>query len=253
MKKSARLLSIAVIVLALLSTGLPCGPGYISPLFDTTSAPETPYSDFAAGRLGIVKSSFHRSVLIAAYRHIAGNGLNTPEQQALVEIWKAEIDNKDFRDDTVDAAVRAWVNKRKDAVGKEEKTPEIYAERSYGGYDFFPNCTKNAFETAAETLADRIASYGSTDPNVLNWITGQDQVFQNCASGKRFPDPAPVGAPLWLQKDRDYQTAAAEFYSLDYTAAAKAFCRDRPGHRVAVARNGRLSRCSYADSAGKSN
>ncbi|MFT3744688.1 MAG: hypothetical protein QM785_10415 [Pyrinomonadaceae bacterium] len=218
-----RLLVSLVLITAFLSSAMPCGPGYISPVFDTTSAPEVPYSDYAAGRLGIVKSSFHRSVLIAAYRHIAGNGLSTAEQEALIEVWKAEIDNKDFRDDSVDEAVKTWVAKRKDAVGKEEKMPEIYAERSWGGYDFFPNCTKNAFETAAQTLADRVSSYGATDPNVLNWIAGQDQVFENCSSGKRSPDPVPPGAPEWLTKDRDYQIAAASFYSLDYKDAKKRF------------------------------
>jgi hypothetical protein len=223
MKRSARLLSTTIIVLALLSTGLPCGPGYVSPLFDTTSAPEIPYTDFAAGRLGIVKPSFRRTVLIAAYRHIAGRGLNVPEQQALVEVWKAQINHRDFRDDSVDEAVKAWVAKRKEAVAKEEKLPEIYVERSYGGYEFFPNCAKNAFETATETLGDRMTSHGSTDANVQNWIAGQDQVFQNCASGKRVPDPAPPGAPLWLQKDRDYQIAAAEFYSMNYGEAKRRF------------------------------
>ena len=212
-----------LLVTVFLSTAMPCGPGYTMPLFDTTSAPETPYSDFAAGRLGIVKSTFHRSILIAAYRYIAGNGLSTPEQQAMVEIWRSEIDHKDLRDDSVDEAVKSWVKKRQNAVGKEEKTPEIYAERSWGGYDFFPNCTRNAFETAAETLADRTTSYGATDSNVLNWISAQDQVFENCASGKRSPDPTPVGAPVWLQKDRDYQIAAAAFYSLDYNNAKKRF------------------------------
>lgn len=223
MRKSSRLLSIVIIVLALLSTGLPCGPGYVSPLFDTTSAPEIPYSDFASGRLGIVKPGFRRTVLIAAYRHIAGRGLSTPEQQALVEVWKAQINHRDFRDDSVDEAVKAWVAKRKEAVAKEEKLPDIYVERSYGGYEFFPNCAKNAFETATETLGDRMTSHGSTDANLQNWIAGQDQVFQNCASGKRIPDPAPVGAPLWLQKDRDYQIAAAEFYSMNYGEAKRRF------------------------------
>ncbi len=223
MKRVIRVLTALVLMAAFLSTGLPCGPGYISPLFDTGSAPEIPYSDFAAGSLGIVKRKFRRSVLIGAYRHIAGNGLNTPEQQALVEVWKAEIDRKEFRDDTVDEAVKAWVAKRKDVVGKDEKLPDIYTERSYGGYDFFPNCTKNAFETAVETLAARVSSHGATDPNVVNWVTGQDQVFRNCSSGKQIPDPAPVGAPQWLQKDRDYQVAAANFYSLNYREAKGRF------------------------------
>jgi len=223
MKAFSRVIVTVFLIAAFLSSGLPCGPGYITPVFDTTSAPESPYTDFAAGRLGIVKPTFHRSVLYAAYRHIAGNGMNTAEQQAIIEVWKAEIDNKDFRDDSVDEAVRAWVNKRKDVVAKEETVPEIYAERSYGGYDFFPNCTKNAFETAAETLADRSSAYGSTDQNVQNWVKGQDDVFKNCTSGKQAPEPAPVGAPVWLQKDRAYQIAAASFYSLDYTDAKRRF------------------------------
>jgi len=51
----------------------------------------------------------------------------------------------------------------------------------------------------------------------------QDQVFGNCASGRQTPDPAPDGAPVWLQKDRAYQLAAASFYSLDFTDAKRRF------------------------------
>ncbi|HEV7700328.1 MAG TPA: hypothetical protein VGO43_08885, partial [Pyrinomonadaceae bacterium] len=126
------------LLLALLSSALPCGPGYTTPLFDTSSAPENPYSDYAAGRLGIVKPTFRRSVLLAAYRWLSGNGLTQDEQQATIDAWKAEIDNKDFADNTIDDAVNGWVEKRKQVMEKEEKLPEIYAERSYGGYEFFP-------------------------------------------------------------------------------------------------------------------
>ena len=223
MKAISRLVVTLVLITVLLSNALPCGPGYISPLFDTTSAPENPYSDFAAGRLGIIKPTFRRSVLYAAYSYIAGRGMNAAEQQAIVEVWKADIDNRDFRDDSVDQAVKTWVEKRKDVVGKDEKTPDIYAERSYGGYEFFPNCTKNAFETAVETLTNRVSAHGPSDQNIENWIKAQDRVFENCASGKQTPDTAPVGAPEWLQKDRAYQIAAASFYSLDYADAKRRF------------------------------
>jgi hypothetical protein len=223
MKNIARFTSTFLILVSFLSNALPCGPGYTTPLFDTKSSPENPWADYAAGRLGIVKPTFHRSVLIAAYRHIAGNGLNAAEQQALVEVWTAEIKNKDHGDNTVDEAVQAWVKKRKEVFEKEEKTPDIYTERAYGGYDFFPNCTKNAFETATETLGDRITRHGPGDASVVNWTTAQDQVFENCSSGKRTPDEAPPGSPDWLQKDRAYQKAAAEFYSLDYESAKKHF------------------------------
>src|ERR1043165_1059483 len=128
MKAFARWLVSWFIILAFLSNGLPCGPSYVTPLFDTTSAPENPYTDFAAGRLGIVKPTFHRSVLFAAYRYIAGNGLNASEQQAIVDVWRAELDNKEFADNSIDEAVRAWIAKRADVVGKEEKVPDIYAD-----------------------------------------------------------------------------------------------------------------------------
>ncbi len=128
-----------------------------------------------------------------------GGNFTPDEQNALVELWKAEIDRDYTQTDDLGDALKAWVEKRK-VVDKDEKTPEIYAERSYGGYDFFPNCTKNAFETATETLANRISGHSATDPNVVEWVKGQDQVFGNCSSGKQMPDDPPTGAPEWLQK-----------------------------------------------------
>lgn len=208
-----------ILLFAFMSNALPCGPGYISPVFDQKNAPENPYTNYAAGRLGIIKPSFRRSILFAAYRYLNGGSFSADDQRALVENWKAEVDRDYPQQDDVSEAVKAWVTQRKAVLEKEEKPPEIYVERSYGGYDFFPNCTKNAFEVATETLSTRVSEHGQTDPNVANWVAAQDQVFQNCAAGKKSPDDAPVGAPTWLQKDRAYQKAAAEFYSLDYANA----------------------------------
>jgi hypothetical protein len=216
----------ALTLLVLFSTfspALPCGPAYVSPVFEYSAAPENPYETFAAGRLGIVKTTMNRSVLFAAYRYINGGGFTEPEQKALVEVWKADFDNEDFRNDDVTEALRTWLDERKKIVPADAKLPDIYVERSYGGYDFFPNCTKNAFETAAETLADRAAKYGSDNRSVLDWITAQDTVFANCASGKRRPADVDPATPEWLQKDRAYQLAAASFYSLDYDDAKRRF------------------------------
>jgi hypothetical protein len=223
--KIGRLLVTFALFAAFLTHGsLPCGPGYTTPVFDTDKAPELPYSDYASGRLGIVKPTFRRSVLLAAYRWLSGAGLTPDEQRAMVDVWKAEIDNTAFDDNTVDSAVTAWLDKRKQVMDKEEKPPAIYGDHSTGeGYEFFPNCTKNAFETAAQTLTDRISAHGPSDPAVVDWVKAQDAVFGNCSSGKQTPDDAPVGAPDWLQKDRAYQRAAAKFYSLDYAEAKQAF------------------------------
>ncbi len=206
-----------------MSNALPCGPGYISPVFDQKEAPENPYANYAAGRLGIIKPSFRRSILFAAYRYLNGGSFSADDQRSLIEHWKAEV-NKDYpQQDDISEAVKAWVVQRKTVLEKEEKPPEIYVERSYGGYDFFPNCTKNAFEVATETLSTRVSEHGPNDSGVLDWVAAQDQVFQNCAAGKKSPSDPPVGSPTWLQKDRAYQKAAAEFYSLDYTNAKTHF------------------------------
>jgi hypothetical protein len=196
-----------------------CGPSYITPVFDYKHAPEEPFENFAAGKIGIVKTSYRRVVLLAAYRYLNGGGFSAAEQKGLVDVWNAEFNNRSFDDDDVSEAVKAWVERRREAVKAEEKPPSIYTERESGGYDFFPNCTKSAFETAAQTLSDRISSYGAEDKNVQAWVKAQDEVFMNCASGQAIPEPAIPEAPEWLKKDREYQIAAANFYSMNYDTA----------------------------------
>ena len=57
------------------------------------------------------------------------------------------------------------------------------------------------------------------------WVKAQDEVFQNCSSGRSIPEPANLDAPEWLKKDREYQIAAANFYSLDYATAREMWTR----------------------------
>ncbi len=223
MQNITRLLVSTLLVLAFFSNGLPCGPAYISPIFEYERAPENPYENFAAGKIGILKPTQRRIVLIAAYRYLNGGSFSQPEQKALVDVWNAEFKNQSYEEDNISETVKNWVEKRKSVVGKEEKPLDIYVEREYGGYDFFPNCSKNAFETAVKTLSDRIASHGSEDKSVKDWVKAQDKVFENCASGKALPDAPNESMPEWLQKDRAYQMAAAEFYSLDYDGAKRRF------------------------------
>jgi hypothetical protein len=224
MKKFAALLSSLLLIALAVNPVFACGPSYISPIFEYEHAPENPYENFAAGKIGILKPSQRRIVLLAAYRYLNGGGFSQPEQKALVEVWNAEFNNQPYEADDISETVKKWIAKRKAVVGKEEKPPEIYVEREYeGGYDFFPNCTKNAFETAEKTLSERIAAHGSEDRHVKDWIKAQDKVFENCASGKAAPDASVEEMPEWLKKDRAYQIAAAEFYSLDYDSAKRHF------------------------------
>lgn len=224
MKKLASVISTIVLAAVLVQSVLACGPGYTSPVFDVNTAPESPYREYAAGKLGIVKPTYRRSILLAAYRYLTGGGFSDAEQKDLIRVWEAEINHRNDDDTTdLEAAVKAWLAQRKSVLGSEAKVPEIYTERSWGGYDFFPNCTKNAFETATKTLSDRSVSYGSDNKDVKNWIEAQDQVFTNCAVGKSIPGAPSAEMPEWLRKDRAYQIAAAQFYSLDFNAARQGF------------------------------
>src|SRR5437899_12304073 len=96
MKTFVRVAVSLFLIVAFLSTALPCGPGYTTPLFDVTKAPENPFESFAAGRLGIVKPTFARSVLYVAYRYVNGVVLPADEQKTMVYDWTAALVNKDY-------------------------------------------------------------------------------------------------------------------------------------------------------------
>jgi hypothetical protein len=195
-----------------------CGPNFIEPIFVFENSPDLPFTEYVRGNIGIVRPGFGRKTLFIAYRYLNGGSFTADEQEGLVAALRG-----DGPEDDGTEALKAWVAARKEIAVAEEKLPEIYTERQYGGYDFFPNCTKNAFEVATATLKDRANSYGGEDPNVRAWLAAQDQVFQNCQSGGAIPNELGPESPVWLRKDRDYQIAAALLYSLNFDEARARF------------------------------
>ena len=199
-----------------------CGPSYLRPIFVFETSPDLPFNEYAAGNIGIIKPSLGRKTLIIAYRYLNGGSFSAGEQKELVSALKGS-----GPEDDGDEALQAWIEARKQ-TSPEEELPEIYRQRTapFSGYDYFPNCARNAFEVATETLKDRLGTYGADDPSVREWIRGQDQVFANCSGGTpSIPGELPVGAPIWLRKDRDYQIGAALFYSLQLDEALAHFER----------------------------
>ena len=195
-----------------------CGPETLQPIFVFNDSPDPPFREFTEGQIGIVQPSFGRKTLVIAYRYLNGGSFGSEEQKALVEALKGTRPESDGQQE-----LKAWLAERKEIVKDEEELPAVYQQREYGGYDFFPNCTSNAFEVATETLKARAASYGSENASVREWLNGQDIVFQNCSEGTHLPNPVGTDAPVWLRKDRDYQTAAAFFYSLQFDDARQRF------------------------------
>ena len=204
----------ALLILNLATPAWACGPFFIEPIFVFTESPDLPFTDFTGGKIGIIKPTFGRKTLTIAFRYLNGDSFTTDEQKALVTALRGKATEKPEPD-----PVKIWVATRKEFLKEDEKLPAIYVERRYGGYDFFPNCTPNAFEVATETLKARVASYGADDKNVRAWLAAQDTVFQNCATTGKFPEQLGKESVEWLRKDRDYQIAAANFYSLNFDQA----------------------------------
>jgi hypothetical protein len=195
-----------------------CGPFSIDPVFVFHHSPDLPFEQYTKGKIGIVQPTFGRKTLVIAYHYLNGGVYSDFEQQALADALRGTAPEPDGLD-----ALNNWIAARRELLKPDESLPEIYVERKHQGYDYFPNCAQNAFEVATTTLKSRIASYGADDQNVREWTAGQDSVFQNCSSGSHIPAPVPAAAPAWLKKDRDYQTAAAFFYSLNFEEARRRF------------------------------
>jgi hypothetical protein len=194
-----------------------CGPSSIEPIFVFSESPDLPFLEFTKGKIGIVQPTFGRKTLVTAYRYLNGGSFDSDEQNALVEALRGKPPEDDGA-----SAIKEWIAARND-LPNHGKLPEIYLERQYGGYDFFPNCTRNGFEVATQTLRERAATYGSDNKSVDEWLAAQDSVFKNCAGGASLPDEIGSEKPMWLRKDRDYQIGAALLYSLNFDRARARF------------------------------
>ena len=222
MRSLHRAFTVVVAAIMLLSSfpiGNACGPEYVTPIFVFEESPDIPFREFTSGKIGIVRPSFGRKTLAIAYRFLNGGSFSADVQDDLTAALKGKEP-----EDEGDSAVEAWIEARKQIVGEDPLPAEVYTEREHtGGYNFFPNCTRNAFEVATETLQNRVATYGADDKHVRTWLAAQDTVFQNCSGGSHVPAELGQESPAWLRKDRDYQIAAAHFYSLGFDQARARF------------------------------
>lgn len=193
----------------------------IRPVFSFDSRPDDALIEFANGNLGILKPDYARSYLIVAYRILNGYNFTDNEKVALVKLWNyrlgltAETDeNPAFKNyDEQKKALTNWLNIRNKIpeIERIEADNNIFWRNNEGEYDFFLNCNKSSFQTAAETLANRQSKYEQKD--VVEWVKGQDAVFSNCNKAGSIPENLSAEFPEWLRKDREYQIASALFYA----------------------------------------
>jgi hypothetical protein len=210
-----------------------CGPFFPEALFAPKSKPFDA-ARYYGGRLDIIQPHYEKIYLLTAYRYLAGLGLSAADQAALLE-KAAQPDPWGYPDHALDAWLRARVLVGAPALDRVDRF-KLYEARAY-----ILNCGDDAFRHAAETLGRHFQA-GFDHDELRAWVAAQDQVFENCAAtpggAAEIPPPAAAGAPPWMQADRAYQIAAAEFYAGEFDTAAAEFRRiaaDRvsPWHGIA--------------------
>ncbi|MFS8086171.1 MAG: hypothetical protein ACMG6H_11130, partial [Acidobacteriota bacterium] len=203
-----------------------CGPFFTDAIFVYTKHPDFPLASFAAGKLGVLRPSYARSYLVAAYRNLSGTSLSTLEAAGMKALWDERLNyGWELHDDEW---IKTWVEARKKVTGLTA-APEIRVFRNREKpheYESFLNCQQDAFDNAVATLNDRIKQFGADSPGTKSWVAAQDQVFANCSEGKHIPAAASSDAPELpplLRADRAYQIAAANFYAGSLDEARQQF------------------------------
>jgi hypothetical protein len=170
------------------------------------------------GRLGIVTATSPEPLLYLDWRLLhglevgptAGTALTTPCCGEPLSLGPNE-------------GMYGWLEARKIVEGVEDSPYYIATERSGPDYTSVQNCFRDAFDTAAATLRDRVSSYGKGSPAVRAWLQTQDAVFDTCGNeGAALPALIP-DAPIWLKADRAYQEAAFALYNRRNDEAAERF------------------------------
>ncbi len=198
-----------------------CGPFFPEALFTHVASDE-----MIRGNVGVIHSSYKSYYLVPAYRYLEGLGMGPEEQQAMLTIGGGETDagGKNW--------FKQWVELRGTLV--KAGTPErlrgyywdgIFRYEVKDGHDAYLNCHSGAFQSAVNTLRERIGKFGRESAEVAEWARGQDTVFSNCERGRHIPAPVDKTMDKLLRHDRDYQIAAAHFYAGDFVKAGELFER----------------------------
>ena len=223
LRRSVFAIALLVTLLSQAPLSFACGPFSLDAVFSFTVHPEYPLEKFAGGDIGIVQSRYARSYLYVAYRYFKGDGFDQTEQQALVDLWRDRLDLRWEAGD--EQAVKVWLGVRQkvSASGPAPKIDVFRNREKPNEYETYLNCQNDAFETAATTLDARITRFGADNAALKQWLEAQDQVFANCSEGQHIPTELPADADASLRADRQYQIAAANFYSGNFAAAQTLF------------------------------
>lgn len=240
MNNRKRLFSIVIILFLLLvpPNGNSCGPFLPDAVFIYGTHPGAPLPQYARGNLGVVLPGFHYHYLYVAYRYFASRPLRADEIDQMISFWKWRLISPWADSESIPDPVSEWTDARKLVAAPAAQPLQVSTDRTFGQYTNYHNCLPDAFHTAALKLKDLSQKFGPANNDVQEWLHGQDTVFSDCDTQKNIPQLAPENSSAWLKADRQYQIAAAYFYSGNFDQAAQAFDRiaadsSSPWHSIA--------------------
>ncbi len=215
------------VALILTAATLLAGVRYRRPtaIFVFDQHPDLPLEDFASGRLGLIQPTWARAHLYAAYRTMESLPFTPGEQRAYLEYVDGRLGGQ---------APTAGGPQRYDALRASLdlpwQAPASDGARRLGlssDFTYTLLCVDDAFDLAAQTLQQRMDQFGADSEEVAEWVRGQDYVFEICVNreSKELPPAAPAEIDPLIRADRDYQQAAALFYTLQFDEARAAFRR----------------------------
>lgn len=179
--------------------------------------------DFKMGQLGILLPSYDRESLYLAYRALILDQKTLEKQEQNTALKADEMDQPT-------GGIRVWMDIRGSITDKLPPRP-IDQDRSFGGRAFgkYLNCGNGAFNFAAETL-QALKHNPRVGKTALNeWVAAQDIVFELCGDPETetavrvMPQDLLGNAPLYSRQLRQYQIAAAYFYTEKYDEALRRF------------------------------
>lgn len=218
-----RTLGAALIVLTALCLNAPPAagsgdPGPYAVLIDRKGGSPAERDQLYRGQMGVLHTSASEQLLFLQWRLLNGLEVGSAAGATL----SARCCDRPVSNGLHDG-VFAWIEATRLVPGTPP--PELYiaTERPGPNYSWIPNCYRDAFNTAATTLRNRVARFGARAPAVQAWMRTQNAVFDACSE----PDatlPRPMAnSPAWLRRDRAYQEAAFALYKGDNQGAANRF------------------------------
>lgn len=242
-KQRHRFIAILFAAIIPLGQSLPskaCGPFFPYNVYAYYTHPDIPMKKFAAGELGIVHPGMAMSYLYIAYRYFTDRPLNEEQQNASVALWHQRLQDSFIHDENM---VKPWLEIHNSIPQtKKLQAYDISLYRSIpDDYTSQLIISSDAFVNAANTLKERIKTYGINSKQVKAWVENQDIVFSNCSyeAPKNVITPKPLAnADSLCKADYAYQNAAANFYAGKIDIAKKLFeqiskDQNSPWHKLA--------------------